>query len=95
VNPQGSSSKEPGGAAAPTRLAASKPPEPGDSPVVRLKLDPYDGPKSFHASRAFAEHQRRLAKIRKRRKFGFLLLALVVGGLVVGLAIVTLGMLSN
>ncbi len=55
--------------------------------VVKLKLDPYDGPKSFHASRAFAQYQADMLKMRSRRKFGFLLVALVLGTALLAAAI--------
>ncbi len=56
--------------------------------VVKLKLDHYDGPRSFHASRAFAEYQAKIVKTRSRRKLRFLLLALVLGGALLIAAIV-------
>lgn len=56
--------------------------------VVKLKLDPYDGPRSFHASRAFAEYQAKMVKVRSRRKFGFVLVTLVLGGALLIAAIV-------
>jgi hypothetical protein len=58
--------------------------------VVRLKLDPYSGPKSHHASRAFAEYQSKVVKVRSRRKMGYLLVALVVGSVLVIAAITAL-----
>jgi hypothetical protein len=55
--------------------------------VVRLKLEPYSGPKSHHASRAFAEYQQKVRTVRSRRKMGFLLAALVVGSILAIVAI--------
>lgn len=59
--------------------------------MVKLKLDPYEAPRSFHASRAFAEYQANVLRMRSRRKFGFVLLALVLGGalIVVGIVLAT------
>lgn len=49
-------------------------------PPERLKLNPYYGPKSFHASRAFADMQERARKRRRGRKVAIVLTALVIGG---------------
>jgi hypothetical protein len=55
--------------------------------VVRLKLEPYSGPKSHHASRAFAEYQAQVRKVTGRRKMGYLLAALVVGSVLAAVAL--------
>jgi hypothetical protein len=65
-------------------------PAPEDPSVVRLKLDPYSGPKSHHASRAFAEYQSKVRKGRSRRKMGYLFVALVVGSILVIVAFTAL-----
>lgn len=67
----------------PGSTSGQPPSPPGDSPprpIERLNLDPYDGPKSHHASRAFAEMQVRARKRRKRKKIAIVLAALVLGG---------------
>ncbi len=49
----------------------------------RLQLDPYTGPRSHHASRAFADMvaRRQRAKVR-RKKMTLLLVGVVLGGAV-------------
>jgi hypothetical protein len=58
--------------------------EPPDAkpPGERLQLDPYSGPRSHHASRAFADMiaARHEAK-RRRKKIALLLLGAVLGAL--------------
>ncbi|MBK6513950.1 MAG: hypothetical protein IPG04_07440 [Polyangiaceae bacterium] len=46
----------------------------------RLNLEPYVGPKSHHASRAFAEMQEQTIKRRRAKKMGVVLALVVVGG---------------
>ncbi len=58
---------------------APRPAEPPSS-VETLRLPPYNGPKSHHASRAFAEMQERARKRRRRIKIAVFAVALVVGG---------------
>lgn len=54
----------------------------------RLQLDPYTGPRSHHASRAFADMvaRRQAAKLRKK-KITLLLVGVVLGGLVAAVAL--------
>ncbi len=51
-----------------------------DIQVERLRFEPYDAPKSHHASRAFADMQVRSQKRRRRSKIGLVLAVLVLGG---------------
>ena len=73
---------------------AYNPPAQGASPSTpkpegeRLQLDPYTGPRSHHASRAFADMvvRRELAKQRKK-KVTLLLVGVVLGGVVAAVAV--------
>jgi len=60
--------------------AAGGAPGPGKEPVEHFKLPPYTGPKSHHASRAFADMQARARKRRLRMKIAIVVAALMVGG---------------
>ncbi|MFO0546897.1 MAG: hypothetical protein U0271_00850 [Polyangiaceae bacterium] len=63
---------------------------------VHLEVAPYRGPRSHHASRAFAEFQERLARRARRKKLAIVLvLAVLVGSLVLGgVTAVRLGLLG-
>jgi len=76
--PLGEPSASASGPAKPGNFPAPSAVEP--PPPERLKLDPYYGPKSFHASRAFADMQARARKRRRGRKVAIVLTALVIGG---------------
>lgn len=57
----------------------------------RLNLEPYVGPKSHHASRAFAEMQERTQKRLRAKKLGVVLAVVVVGGTLAWVALRLLG----
>ena len=49
-----------------------------DAPAERLQLKPYYGPRSHHASRAFAEMSERIQRRKRKRKTMVFALGLVV-----------------
>lgn len=73
---------------------AYNPPSPDAPPSApkaegdRLQLEPYTGPRSHHASRAFAEMvARRQAAKQRKKKITLLLVGVVLGGLVAAVAL--------